>query len=322
MPGLYKHIRIKTIHSENITRSVLILLLMVVVLASCRKLDEINYDPELEPLIHGIKSSSAVGYCASLATSYFMDGVVPGNAILSAKKEGTSSESMIMIVTIDDSYPIPFNPYQGQITIAGVWGGNGGVITALFTDINLLGTLRFFRGIHTIPVTVMGDGEIMTLFAEQDVIMGEGSDTLLHLNMEMAWINLELKRLDGKMPADAFVAAQQNVWFITVDRKDALGELYDDEYTINGGGQIAKVRESSGGVIYHALIDTKLNYASCEKNPVSGVGLILNMLVGTETDLGHIMLSFHGQCDGKADVDLATGKYFSSNFNTLDLSFK
>src|SRR4030042_3515492 len=208
-----------------------ILLLAMVSLTSCKKWDDINYDPEIEPLIHGIKTSAAVGYCASIATAYFTDGVIPGNAIVSARKKSSPAETMVMILTIDDSYPLPYNSYKGQITIAGGWNGKGGIITALFTDMNLLGTLRLFRGIHTIPLMDMGDGKIMTLFAEQDVVMGEGSDTLLHLNMEIAWINLELERLEAEVPADAFVAAKQNVWFITVDRNNTLSDIYDDDYT-------------------------------------------------------------------------------------------
>jgi hypothetical protein len=316
-----KHIRIKESCSGIKIRLILILLLFMIVLASCRKWNDINEDPEIEPLIHGIKTSAAVGYCASIAAAYFMDGIVPGNAIVTLKKKSSREESMIMIVDIDDSYPLPFDSYEGQITIAGVWNGNGGVITALFTDMDLLGSFMFFKGIHTIPLIDMGNGEIMTLFAEQDVIMGEGSDTLLHLNMEIAWINIELKRLEADLPADAFVAAKQNVWFVTANRNSTIQDFYDDEFTVNGGGQIAQVSSSSGGVIYHALIDAKFNYASCERNPISGIGFIQHIEVGTEMDLGHIMLGFHDQCDGKADVDFATGKYLSSNFNTVNLNF-
>ena len=226
-----------------------------------------------------------------------------------------------MIVNIYDSYPLPFNSYKGQLTIAGVWNGSGGVITALFTDMDMLGSFKFFRCIHTIPIMDMGNGNIMTLFAEQDVIMGQGSDTLLHLNMEIAWINMEMDRLETGLPANAFVAAQQNVWFVTANRNSTLQNFYDDEYTVNGGGQIAKATSNSGGVIYHALIDAKFNFASCERNPVSGIGFIQNVEVGTEIDLGHIMLGFHDHCDGKADVDFAAGKYLSSNFNTVNLYF-
>jgi hypothetical protein len=300
---------------------VLTFLLLFMVLTSCRKWNEINFDQELEPLIYGIKTSAAVGYCASVAAAFFTDGIVPGNAIVSTRKESSAAETMIMILTIDDSYPIPFNSYEGQVTIAGVWNGNGGVITALFSDLNMLGSFKMFGGVHTIPLTNMGNGEIMTLFAEQDVILGEGSDTLLHLNMEIAWMNLELERLEKDVPADAFVAAKQNVWFVTVNRNNTLPEFYDDKYTVNGGGQIAEVTSSNGGVIYHALIDAQFVHASCGRNPISGIGFIQNIEVGTETDLGHIMIGFHESCDGKADVDLATGKYRSSNFKTVDLNF-
>ena len=51
------------------------------------------FTSEIEPLIRGIKASASVGYCASIAAAYFMDGIVPGNAIVSFSKKNSREES-------------------------------------------------------------------------------------------------------------------------------------------------------------------------------------------------------------------------------------
>ncbi len=226
-----------------------------------------------------------------------------------------------MLVSINESYPLPFNSSVGQITIAGIWGDDGGVITALFTDIDVLEAKYAFKGIHTIPVIEIENEKIMTLFAEQDIIIGEGSDTLLHLNMTNPQISLETQRLNENQLDDAFVAVQQNVWFATVNQNNTMSDVYDDEYTIYGGGQIVEATSNSGGILYHAMIGAKFTHSTCEINPISGLGFIQNFKVGTEVDLGHIFLNFHDRCDGKAYVELATGKYLLSNHKNVNLNF-
>ncbi|MFH2141240.1 MAG: hypothetical protein ABIJ97_02370 [Bacteroidota bacterium] len=302
---------------------ILIFYLTGVSLTSCKKINKVNQDPEIEPIRHGFKTSAAIGYCASLAYTLFNYGNLPDNVIIQSLNINNESgtRTAIMVVSINDSYPIPFNSSVGQITIAGIWGDNGGVITALFTDIDILEAKYEFKGIKTIPVIELEDGKILTLFAEQDIVIGEGSDTTIHLNMTNPQINLEIERLEEYQPSNVFVAVQQNVWFITVNRNNNVSDIYDDEYTINGGGQIAEIAGSSGGMLYHSMISAKFIHSTCELNPVSGVGFIQNLKIGTQTDLGHFFLSFHENCDGKAYVELSSGKYLTSNHKNVNLNF-
>jgi hypothetical protein len=300
---------------------ILIFYLAFITLTSCRKLNEVNQNPEIEPLKHGFRMSAAVGYCASLAYTLFKGGNLPDNVLIHSQNVNNGTEAAIMLVSINDSFPLPFNTSVGQITIAGIWGDNGGVITALFTDIDILEAKYEFKGIHTIPVMELEDGKILTLFAEQDIILGEGSDTLLHLNMTNPMINLEIKRLEAGKPEDVFVAVQQNVWFITVNQNNTMADIYDDEYTINGGGQIAEVTSRSGGMLYHAMIGAKFINSACRFNPTSGIGFIQNLKFGSHTDLGNIFLNFHDRCDGKAYVEFSSGKYLTSNHKNVNLNF-
>jgi hypothetical protein len=297
-----------------------IFLLVAVFLTSCRKLREINYNPEVEPLRHGIKTSSAIGYCASLAAAYFNGAEMPGNVTIISRKKGSQSDGVIMEVDLNNSFPLPFNSSGGQIFIAGLWNESGGIITALFTDINIIEAKYKFKCIYTIPVSEEPDGHLLTLFAGQDVIIGEGSDTLLNLNMSIAQINLEMDRLGADILTDPYVIVQQNVWFIDIDPNNTLSNVYDDIYTINGGGQIAEVLSSSEGVLYHAMIDTKIAYSTCNSNPISGFGFIQNLKVGTKIDLGDIFLNFHDECDGKAYCDIALGKYLTSTNQNVNLN--
>lgn len=300
----------------------LIFYLTVVTLTSCKKYKDVNHNPEIEPLKHGFKTSVAIGYCASLAHTFFKGESLPDNVIISSKNDNIETKTVAMLVSINDTYPLPFNTSVGQITIAGIWNENGGVITAIYTDIDILESEYEFKGIHTIPVIELENGNIMALFAEQDIIIGEGSDTLLNLNMTNPQINQEIERLKEDQPNDAFAAVHQNAWFVTLNQNNTMSDIYDDEYTIYGGGQIAEITSKSGGFLYHALIGAKFKHSTCELNPISGVGFIQNLKAGTEIDLGHIFLNFNNRCDGKAYVELASGKYLTSNQKNVNLNFQ
>jgi len=132
--------------------------------------------------------------------------------------------------------------------------------------------------------------------------------------------NSEIDRLNTSEPTDAFIAVKQNVWFINIDQAGTYNDVYDDDIKINGGGQIAEVQGESGGVLYHAMINTQINYLICAQNPIDGNALSQNFKAGGPTliDLGNSFLSFHNKCDGKAHVDLATGKY--STYTGKDIS--
>ena len=152
------------------------------------------------------------------------------------------------------------------------------------------------------------------LLLKQDIILGSGSDTILDLsNITAPVFNDRMERLNEAKPNDAFAAIKQNFWYINIDQKETYSNVYDDDITVTGGGQIAEVQGSSGGVIFHALIDAKYNYSICPKNPISGVALTQNFKTGGEPyiDLGNSLLCFHKNCDGMVHVEMSSGKYLS-----------
>lgn len=288
---------------------------------SCSKLDQLDESPELHPLAQGFQASAAIGYCASLAVSAFTGEALPSNVSFEPKSEAGYTSAGIIRVNVTANNPLPFNKHIGDIVIAGLWDGNSGVISVIFADIDLLSSNFEFYGLHTVPIFKEDDGDIRTLFAEQDIIVGQGSDTLLNLSMSKPKFALEQQRLNTPYPVDVFAAVSQKVWFMDIKRNDP-DDLYDDLYRVNGGGQVLEARSTSGGVLYHAMINTEFSFDDCKINPTDGTAFIQNIKAGTGSlDLGNITLRFHSSCDGRADVIVATGKYIGSNGKSVHLNF-
>jgi hypothetical protein len=302
-------------------------LLMVVILLSglttCKKIKEItDINPEIDPLKQGFKTSAAIGYCASLAATVLSGEEVPPNVVFEASKNSDYSKSGIMYVTVNESYPLPFNNHIGDMVIAGLWDGDAGVMSVVFADLDLFsGTFEFY-GVHTVPFFRDNEtGNIITVFAQQDIIFGEGSDTILDLNMSKPKFNMEAERTSEPQPEDVFVAAKQNVWFVNINQQNTPGNIYDDSFRINGGGQIAEATSESGGIVYHAMIETKFVPDGCLLNPSSGVAFMQNLKAGSDLDLGDIYLDFHDKCDGKAYVEVSSGEYLKYLRRNVNLHF-
>ncbi len=227
-------------------------------------------------------------------------------------------------MAVDNTAPVPFNSGLGDITIAGIWNDNsGGVISIMFSDFDVVNGDFKFYGIHTIPIIVRPNtNEIVSIFAEQDIVIGEGSDTLMNLSLSKLKFDAELNRVNTPAPTDAFVAVRQNVWHLTVTPGGSATNFLDDDYKITGGGQIAEARSESGGILYHAIIDTRFNFTTCAKNPTNGTAFIQNFKAGSTLDFGSILLDFHSTCDGSGNVKVATGKYATANGKNLELNWQ
>jgi len=291
------------------------IMVLLFFLTSCAKLRELDQEIEIEPLMHGLKTSATIGYCASLASSAFRGEELPENTLFQSYNSDIHSGYGILIVDINENNPLPFHNQIGQIVIAGIWDEDfDGVISILLTDIDLLSGKFQFYGIHTVPVLSQKENDrILTLVAQQDIIIGEGSDTLLNIGLTKIQFDAELERLNNEQPSDVFVAVQQNVWFVNIDQRGTPSDIYDDLYIMNGGGQILEGNSESGGILYHAMIQTLYDQQSCFLNPIQGIALIQNLKAGSFIDLGNALLDFHDACDGRVHVSFASGKYITSN---------
>lgn len=291
---------------------------------SCNKIEELKQPPELTPLEDGFKTSAAIGYCISVATRALTGQTLPSNVTYTKRTTAGYSSSGLIHIDVNASSPIPFNNKLSDITIAGLWNEtSGGVISIVFSDFNVVNGKFKFYGIHTIPIMVRPNtNEIASIFAEQDIVIGQGSDTLLNLSLSKPKFDTELNRLNSPEPTDAFVAVKQNVWHLTVAPKNNALNFLDDDYKINGGGQIAVAESESGGILYHAMINTRFNFTDCAKNPISGTAFIQNFKAGSSLDFGSILLDFEPTCNGTAKVDLATGKYATASGKNLMLNWQ
>jgi hypothetical protein len=280
--------------------------LIIVQFCSCGKFNDINQKPELESLQYGLKTSAAIGYCASAVMAEVDGQVLPGNVT-------HDNATGLIHIKIDKNHPLPFNTSTGDIIIAYTWSGQAGLMTILFGNIDILGGNSKLYGLHLVPFTKQTNGTgLLAILVKQNIIIGNGSDTLLDMS-HIIDFNTRIGQLNSDKPGDVFVAAKQNVWFINIDQNTTVSDIYDDNITINGGGQIAEVKGSSGGVIYHGMIGTIINYSICKSNPVAGFALTQNFKFGGEpyVDLGNSLLSFRNICDGKAHVEISTGKYLT-----------
>jgi len=298
------------------------ILIATLIFCSCSRLDEFNQQPELGPLEDGFKASAAIAYAVSIAHAAFTGEVLPPNVTFqSSNTEGYSSSGLIYVNVASD-HRMPFNSNIGDIIIAGIWDGQqgGGVISIFFGDFDILGKSSRLYGIHTIPVTRSMTGDLIAVFAEQDILVGEGSQSILEIDPSRAKFDIELERTKSAPPSDAFIVVRQNVWHLTIDTNNPT-VLTDDIYEVSGGGQIVGVESESGGVLYHAMIDCRFSFAECTLNPIGGTAFIQNFKAGDFLDLGGILLDFDPVCDGKARIQLATGKYATSNGRTLTLNW-
>ncbi|MBN1414043.1 MAG: hypothetical protein JW973_02990 [Bacteroidales bacterium] len=287
---------------------------------SCKKIDEYNKEPDVEYLRDGIATSVAVGYCASVAMSAFRGNPLPSNMLFTKGNCNEFHCSGLIIINTSTQHPLPFNKNVGQIIIGGLWDqGNSGIISVVLVDISLLRGESILYGIYTVPVILQDDGSLLTLFAREDIIIGEGSDTILSLSFTKPQFDLEIERLNTEKPEDLYVAVKQNVWFVTVNQNHTFSEFLDDGITINGGGQMAEATDNTAGIIYHAVIETYLNYLACDKNPLDGQALIQYIVAGDQLDFKTLVLDFVDECDGKAKVIAATGKYIKWNGRKIPL---
>ncbi len=291
--------------------------ILTFMLVSCERYEEYFQKPELQSLRHGVRTAATIGYCASIATSAFKGEPLPENV------EFNESAGLIY-VEISEDYPLPFTNTTGDLVMSVIWNNGSGVMSILFGDLDILGGEAKLYGIYMIPFQERDDDGILTIMAEQDVILGRGSDTILDLsNVTVSMFNAELERLDSTPPSDLFVAVEQNVWHIKIDQSQTLAYVYDDYIKVTGGGQIAEVEGSSGGVIYHALLETIINYSVCPENPISGSALSQNFKAGGTPyiDLGNSYLEFHETCDGMAYVKWSSGIYrdYREEYISLDL---
>lgn len=297
--------------------------LIILISDSCKEIEEYFHDPELESITDAIKTSAIIGYAVSTAMSV-MEGYQLPNVRIKTGCHDFPCVS-VMLIRIDETYPYSFSSGEtGEIIVAGLWADEEtAILTLLLTDFNIHTSTFRLKNIHTIPVIRTFDGKIGVAFAGIDINLNQHSDDLLEFNLITQEIESEFARLDDQRPEDVYVAVEQNAWFIEIDQKNTPDDLWDDSFVITGGGQLAEVTDNTADVVQQGMIDVMLDQV-CSANPVNGHALVRKVNTEDEKfpELGTVILEFHGSCDGKADVLLATGAYIGTNGRSIRLNMQ
>jgi hypothetical protein len=297
----------------------ILLILLLFITISCKKVKEYFHDPETEPLRQAVKTTAAIGYSASVAMSVMSGEESP--YVLATSECSDYPCAFIIYIDINQDNPLLFSDGSvGQIVVAGLMADeDAAIITVVLSDINVATQDFKLLSVHTIPV-IKEEDKFFAVFTDMDINIGADSDTLLNLNLSQKQINDEISRAQRERPSDLYVAVDENVWFIDIDQNGTNAYFGDDIFSVTGGGQIIEVMGASGGIIQQAMINVELEQG-CFRNPVSGYALIRNTSVEERRipELGTAVFGFHGQCDGKARVEVATGVYLRANGKSFDL---
>lgn len=295
------------------------LLLILQILISCKKAKEYFHDPESEPIAQVVKTAAAIGYSASIAMSVMSGEQLP-NVITTGDCADFPCTSISLVNVSSDNQVLFSGGSIGEITIAALWPDeDAGILSIIFTDIDISTHTFTLLSVHTVPV-IKKEDKIMVVFAGNDINIGSDSETLLNLDLSEGEIEFEMERLENERPGELDIAVEQNAWFIDIDQKGTPDNFIDDSYSVTGGGQIVEVTSASGGIIQQAMMNVELSPV-CQRNPISGFALIKNTSVEEKKipELGTAIMNFHNSCNGKADIKLATGVYIKSNGRSIPL---
>ena len=257
-------------------------------------------------------------YCgpANLTMAAIQGAVLPNVTVVRSGSD-TSTGCFLVNITVDSAYPLPGDVQAvGIITTAGIIVDNRtAIMTAVFSSLSITRGSFVVRDISTFPVVC--DTDIISGKRELDVVywdvdINAGSDTLLHAGIDSGRISAELVKYNTMKSFDSGVSLSENAWIIRVDDNNTLSNPADDRYAAMGAGQYMEVSDNDAEIVQLTMINATMS-PSCRWNPSTGYALWQNM--GTKKslpDIGHVFLTFHGTCDGKARVTVATGVYVRS----------
>jgi hypothetical protein len=304
---LYTDNQMKTLHA------LLLILILLIPLGSCRKVMDYFRDPDTGQLAEAIHTTVMAGYAANVAMAV-IDGHSFPNVTVSRSNDGFPCTTLMVIDTDADPNLNFAAEKASQITVAGLWpDASTAILTLILTDYHIGASTLDLLGIQTIPVIRDAD-HINVALAGMDIQLNPDQEALLSLDLTTLEIESELLRLETTPPDDIYVAVLQNAYFIDVYNNSTANSISDDSYTVTGGGQLVEVSGAAAEVIQQAMVEVKVTPA-CVLNPVSGMALI--KVTGLEADgfpeLGAAVLEFTAGCGGTARVFLATGMYAGSN---------
>lgn len=238
--------------------------------SSCKPID-------VTPVTSVLDASVALGLAGSMAmTSIAGEG--PGCVTMTPACAAAPCAARVE-VAISESCPLALGASAGgSVILDGEWtDANNGAFTPDLTS--LVGIEDGAVQLNLGAVVVTRDvGDVTVVFAEEGVEAGEGGSG----------------------------GAEQQGWVVTAHLGATPADPADDALEVSGGGQTAAADagddDASAAVRQLALALTKTDPA-CRLNPVEGGATVSD--VGNESG-EQTSLLFHGECDGTADVVVAS----------------
>jgi hypothetical protein len=286
-------------------------------LTSCDKIEDLLREPDVTPVRNVLKAAMPVGYAANLTMAVMQGASLPNVTVVRSGSDTSSIGCFLLNIVVDSAYPLPGDARAtGIITTAGlIVDNNTAIMSAVFSSLSFTQGSFNIRTISTFPVVcdsdiISGKRELIVVYFDVDV--NAGSDTLLSVRMDSGQISAELVKYNTMKSFDSGVSVSENAWIIRVDDNNTLSNPGDDTYSAFGAGQYVEVFDAKAQIVQLTMINAAMSPA-CTRNPSTGYAFWQNM--GTDKsgpDIGHVFLTFHPSCDGKARVTVATGVYVRS----------
>lgn len=277
--------------------------------------DDFFRAPDVTPVRKVLTAAMPLGYAANL-TMAALKGAHPPNVTILRNGSDTSTGCFLVRISVDNAFPLPGHVQAtGNIITAGFSVDNKtAIMTAVFTDLNILQGSFSIRDISTFPVVsdsdvITGAKELLVVYSDIDV--NSGSDTLLTTGITQSQKDAEIAKFRKMETFDSGVSITENAWIIRVEDNSTLSDAFDDRYTISGGGQYVEVSDSKSEIVQLTMINASMS-PTCKSNPGNGWALWQNLGVNSGIEIGHVFMTFHNTCDGNAKITVATGVYSTS----------
>lgn len=255
--------------------------LIFAIAGSCLVLAGCYQEPEVrvtaQPVEEILETSVGAAYAVQEALAA-LEGTSPGIAPCVRVADGCTNAGCDIDVELDvgPDCPIPMSPDgTGVLVVTGVWTDDDtAVIGAAYGDLRVADELWFVQEIGTMVVTRTSGDELIIAYAQQDVAIRSG-------------VEASSARL------------KQHAWVVNV--------ASDGTLTVSGGVQEANAGVESAGVKQVALAAAEMQ-PTCPRNPTNGIATMqFAHADGADAATSTTTLSFHPECDGRADVIASVG---------------
>ncbi len=300
-------------------RLLIVFFMIAPVCISCGKIKDYLKEPETQVLGQNIQASYAVAFAANVSYTEMIGHHVP-NVIFNRSSNSFPCTSLA-VIKANAGDPFLSNKI-GEITIAGLWTDTSSAIfTILFTNLNFEDAKYSVLGINTFPM-IRQEGKTLVIYGSMDIDLNPNSDVLLSLNLSNQEVESEYARTEEEKPDDVYVAVSENGYFIDIDNKNTPGDIWDDTYTIFGGGQAIEMTNTSIGIFQQAMVGIEIS-SFCLENPTAGYALLKKVKTkdSNAPELGTVVFEFRDACNGQAKVTVGTGEYIGSNGKSVDFKF-